>query len=80
MKKLVLIASVAFVALTISSCKKEYTCTCTTKSTVDGVTTTATASGKTDKMKKSEAEDLCNTGDSNYTLLGYTYSTDCEIE
>lgn len=49
MKKIILLASVAFVALSVSSCKKEYTCECE----VLGVKTSTTAEFK----KKSEADD-----------------------
>ncbi|MEQ1732148.1 MAG: hypothetical protein ABL940_00655, partial [Bacteroidia bacterium] len=50
MKKLVLVAAVAVVAL--SSCKKDYKCECTT----GGIT----ISGGTFKAKKADAEASCN--------------------
>ena len=80
MKKIILLASVAFVALSLSSCKKEWTCECTVSSTYAGTTTTETVSGKTDKMSKKDAKDKCNEGDSSYDLLGVKVSSDCEIK
>ncbi len=62
MKKIMLVAAVA--ALSLSSCKKEYTCECTVTTYMNGTATTSTASGTTEKMKKSEAEDKCNKSDS----------------
>ena len=65
-----LIAAVA--GLSLVSCKKEYTCDCTTTSTiymngqatVSGPTTTSTNLGK---MKKDDAEAKCNEGDAEAT-------------
>lgn len=86
MKKILLIAAVAGFAMT--SCKKDYTCECTTSSTAPGFTT-VTASGTTGKMKKADAEAKCNEGDKTYTLPGinsngdpvtYNYTSACEIK
>lgn len=76
MKKLALVlAVVGFAAV---SCKKDYTCECTTTSNIPGYTaakTTATA-----KMKKKDAEDWCATGNSSATTYGFTYSTACALK
>lgn len=78
MKKLVLaIAALGLVSLT--SCKKEYTCSCTTFSNAPGFTAT-TVEGKTDKMKKSDAKTKCEAGSSSTTAGGYTSGAKCEIK
>ncbi len=73
MKKIAPIAALALLAVSFTSCKKDYTCEC--KSTYNGVTTT-TSGSSTGKMKKSDAEAACNKGD--YTLNGIT--VDCNIK
>ena len=80
MKKILLVAAVA--GLSMVSCKKDYTCECTITTTVTGLpTTTQTTSGATGKMKKAEAEDKCNTGDSETTVPGSgTVKSACEIK
>ena len=54
MKKLLLVAAVA--AFTMTSCKKDYTCTCTYTS--GGQTQTATY--PMNDVKKKDAKDACN--------------------
>lgn len=76
MKKMTLLA-VAALAISFASCKKDYTCECTT--TVNGGSAT-TASSNTGKMKKADAEAKCNEGDKTYDLLGNTYKTECTIK
>lgn len=62
MKKLALVAfGVSLFAMT--SCKKEYTCECTVTNGSTSVTTSTTSA----KMKKKDAEDWCNQGDSSYS-------------
>ncbi len=74
MKTFLLTAAVAM--LGFSSCKKDYTCECTTTSP----TGTTTSSENTGKMKLSDAKAKCNDGDKTYEVLGQTYSTDCTIK
>jgi hypothetical protein len=62
MKK-VIFAIAALGLISLTSCKKEYTCSCT----VSG-TTTDIKSGT--KLKKSEAETWCKSAGSIYTLAG----------
>ncbi|MDI1353511.1 MAG: hypothetical protein PSX36_01245 [bacterium] len=62
MKKILFFAALA--SLTAVSCKKVYTCECTTTSsiTINGVVqsgTPATSSGETAKMKKDDAKTEC---------------------
>jgi hypothetical protein len=56
MKKILLVAAVA--ALTLPSCKKDYTCTCTY--TPSGGTA-ATYTYEMKDVKKKDAKDACNT-------------------
>jgi hypothetical protein len=62
MKKLLLVAAVAGFAMT--SCKKDYTCTC--KVTDNG--TVLSESKYTAKLKKSEAESWCSGNATSGTL------------
>jgi hypothetical protein len=61
MKKALLIAFVAGLAMT--SCKKEYSCQCSITTYSQGTSTTQTTTTNSAKMKKSEAQDWCNKGD-----------------
>ena len=70
----ILLGLVAMMAL--SSCDKEYTCTCTTD--VDG-TTTGTVS-TTFEGTKSEAEDACDEGNSSTTFAGVTTTVSCSLD
>jgi hypothetical protein len=72
MKKLSVLAIAAIFTLGLSSCKKDWTCTCTT--TVTGFGTT-TVSG-TIKDTKKNAKEECDKGDAT-TSVG---STACEID
>lgn len=78
MKKITSIAAVAlFCALAMTSCKKEYTCTCT--GYVNG---SVVGSGTSSKIKdtKSNAEADCNKGDTETTVSGVTTKTECELD
>ncbi|HEY9178731.1 MAG TPA: hypothetical protein VIN07_13625 [Flavipsychrobacter sp.] len=55
MKKFAPIAAIALFAVAFTSCKKEWTCECST--TMNGTTTTV--SGKTTKMTKKDAKAAC---------------------
>jgi hypothetical protein len=67
MKKVLFVAAVALMAISFSSCKKDYTCKCT-------------AAGQPDinlelkDVKKKDAKDACNSAGSVYILGGYTCS------
>ncbi|GDX52114.1 hypothetical protein LBMAG27_11610 [Bacteroidota bacterium] len=60
-KALTLFAGVAVVAMLFSSCKKDYTCTCTSA----GVSTPATFV----KVSKKDATDACNQLNTTWALL-----------
>lgn len=68
MKKVLLVAAVVVVGL--ASCKKDYTCTCTT--TGNGVTASVSS---TTKATKKDAKSSCESG--SKTANGYT--TTCSI-
>jgi len=75
MKNVIILLAVAGM-FTLSSCEKEYTCSC--KTTVDGVETGSTS--VTIEGKKSEAEDACDAGSSITTLGGITTSVSCSLD
>jgi hypothetical protein len=74
MKKITLLA-VAALAITFTSCKKDYTCTCTT--TYAGITAT---SSTTLHDTKSNATTACEKSNASTTVGGYTQSTSCAIK
>ncbi len=79
MKKVLLIAAVA--GLAFASCKKDYTCECTTTYVVNGVTQpSTTAEGKTGKMKKADAETKCNEGDITASSGNNSTTIECKIK
>ena len=70
---------VLFGALTLVSCKKDYTCKCTITAT--GIIDTTYVTMGTINEKKSDAEDQCKAN--NGTIddgFGNTIVTNCEIE
>jgi hypothetical protein len=78
MKKILLIAAVA--GLAMASCKKDRTCTCTITPT-SGTTTTETKVMY--KVKKDEAQRECIGGQYTYTSGGQTFTssdTKCELK
>lgn len=60
MKKIAPIVAIALLAVTFTSCKKNYTCEC--KTTMNGVSTVASGTS-TGKISKKDAEAACNKGD-----------------
>jgi len=72
MKKMLLVAAVAGLAL--ASCKKDYTCECTTKDTSNG--TVMGTSSVTIKDTKKKAEDACN----GKKATAGTLTTECAIK
>lgn len=73
MKKLVLLA--AIVSVGFVSCKKDYTCSCTTTS--GGASATATT---TIKDTKKNATESCENGTSTSSAGGVTATTTCTIK
>ncbi len=74
MKKIILLAAV--ITLSLSSCKKDYVCECTTTSPA-GVTT---STEDTEKMKLADAKSKCDKGDDSDTVFGVTTETECSIK
>ena len=66
------IAALLVVAATFTSCKKEYTCECTT---TDGSTTVGTTT-TTIKDTKKKAEDACNA----LNVSSGTAKTECKLK
>lgn len=76
MKKLSIL-SIAFLALSLASCKKDYTCNCTNMSTQAGSTTT-TSEITYVKARKADAKRACvKTTD---TESGVTVTHDCKLK
>ncbi len=74
MKKLLTLALATGFIFAFSSCKKEYTCECST--TTDGVLVAgSTVTSTAEFSKKSDAEAWCNTE----TTVGTT-TTKCELQ
>ncbi|MBL7930763.1 MAG: hypothetical protein JNL60_02620 [Bacteroidia bacterium] len=78
MKKILLLAAVA--GLMAVTCKKDYTCECTTTMTTPSGTTTTTAEGKTGKMKKADAEKKCDESDASASSGPYSTVVECKIK
>lgn len=76
MKKLFPLMVVAVVATMFTSCKKDYSCTCTTKITGMADQTTTTSLGK---QKKSDAETAC-TAKASSSAGGTTASVTCKLD
>jgi len=58
MKKVIL-AAVVLGAISFTSCKKDYTCECTSSFTINGATTTSTYKYNLKESKKSAAYAVC---------------------
>lgn len=74
MKKVTFIAIAAFFTLSLASCKKDWTCKCT--STAAGVS--ASAEYPINATKK-DAEDACTAFETSSSVVGISSSTTCEL-
>ena len=72
MKKVLALAAVA--VFDLSSCKKDYTCSCTI--TTDGISTPFNAEYK--GVKKKDAEESCDLAQTTYSQGGATAT--CELK
>jgi hypothetical protein len=71
MKKLFLsVAALAFIATSMTSCKKDYDCECKWTDPTDNTTETYTYQLK--DVKKKDAKDACNAAGNAWVLLGGT--------
>lgn len=79
MKKVILVAAVAMLAL--ASCKKDHTCSCTVTSSggLFGDFSVTADTVYTD-MKKGDAEDLCVAQNASATVAGSTTTVACELK
>jgi hypothetical protein len=75
MKKITIL-SVAFLALSLVSCKKDYTCTCTNTSSVAGSTSTTSEVTYVD-AKKADAKRACVK--TTETTGSVTETSDCKL-
>jgi hypothetical protein len=74
MKKL-LFSVLAVSAIGLTSCKKDYTCTCV--STGSGYNSTYSA---TAHLKKKDAQAWCDAGNSSASSGGFNYTTTCSLD
>lgn len=65
MKKLMLLGA-AIAMLSVTACKKDYTCTCTYDPLGTG---SGTSSYEIEKAKKQDAEDSCQAAEDTYKIL-----------
>ena len=81
MKKVTLFAVAAIAALSMSSCKKDRTCTCTDTPAGGGTASTSTVV-VTKATKKGAAGGACWSGTQVYTVSGtsYTSTRSCTIK
>lgn len=75
MKKVSLFIAVVAITAIFSSCKKDYTCECT--STYGGISTSASV---TAKMTKKDAKEWCEGYNVSSTVGGVTSSTTCKLK
>lgn len=76
MKKALLIGSLGvFGVIALASCKKDYTCECTSTSGSSSSTASTTINAT-----KGDAKEACEAGSSSATSGGSTVTTTCEIK
>ena len=68
MKKVIAFAAFGVAVLSLTSCKKDYTCTCTGTGLPDEVINIP-------KAKKADAESVCNDAKTQWSVAGYTECT-----
>ena len=82
MKKLFVFGAAIALMATFASCKKDYTCTCSsvTKDATGDVISSGSASGTVNDTKK-KAEEKCEEGNASFDAGGgYTTTTTCKID
>jgi hypothetical protein len=77
MKKVFVFAALTLAVFSFSSCKKDYTCSCT--SAING-TTVGTPTSMTINDTKSNAKTSCEDGSSSQTTGGITQTVTCTIQ
>ncbi|MFN3917778.1 MAG: hypothetical protein ACK4K0_08540 [Flavobacteriales bacterium] len=79
MKKITLIVAVAAFGLSVSSCKKNYKCSCTFKEEHDGHTHDESVYYNINKTKKKDAEALCNTYHTTLSADEHNTEVKCDL-
>lgn len=78
MKNTIILLSI-IAGVSLVSCKKDYTCVCSTASPIPGFTIPdqETALGK---QRKKQAETICTAKSNTYSFSGFTISTSCKLK
>lgn len=79
MKKIITCVTVAAIAMTFASCKKDYSCTCTTTTSATGIPAT-TSKVSLGKQTKKDAESACNGKSSSASSGGVTVTISCKLD
>ncbi len=77
MKKLLLLAPVALLAL--ASCKKDYSCNCTDTTSYDGITEIDVYTYSIEGASKDQAVAACNEATITYSEAGYSQKQECKL-
>lgn len=78
MKQSIILFSI-LASISITSCKKDYTCVCTTASPIPGfsIPDQETAIGK---QRKKQAETICTAKNNTLSFGGFSISTTCKLK
>lgn len=77
MKKIITIYTVAVIAVSFASCKKQYSCSCETKSTGIPISYSKHSLGKSSKKV---AEAACNSISTSFASMGDTVTMTCKLD
>ena len=78
MKKMIFSFAIGTFAVALfPSCKKDYTCTCTTSSNAPGVEPSTASTIIRDRKDRARKE--CEDASTTYTWFGYTFTTTCDM-
>jgi len=77
MKKLIPFVAIAALAMMFTSCKKDYTCSCTTTFTGSSP---VNSSMKTGKLSKKDAKAMCEKNNGTTTVSGISATVSCKID
>jgi len=81
MKKTKLIAgALLFIGITMASCQKDYTCSCSKTYTTGNGSNTTNYSVYTYKDSQVNANNRCNANEKTGSDIGGNYSINCEIK
>jgi len=80
MKKLLLSIVLAAAALGITSCKKSWTCVCTTTTNYNGQIETSTESIELTTYHKGLAKTTCSANATSSSSSGYSTTTTCDLK